>query len=163
MVDAIAMLRDEHKAVEALFRRFEQAGARAFKTKRGIVDRIIEELALHTVIEEQVFYPAVRQWVPGAASTVLEALEAHHIFKWTLSELEAMDAQDERFDAKVNVLVESVRRHVDDEEHTLFPAVLGAVGREVLEETGARMADVRRDAGAAAPAGRGRAAGRPRR
>lgn len=146
MADAITMLRDDHKTVEALFKRFEQAGDRAFKTKRGVVDRIIEELAVHAVIEEQVFYPAVRQWVPDAESSVLEALEEHHIVKWTLSELEAMDPQDERFDAKVTVLIESVRHHVEEEEGELFPKVRDAVGRKALQETGDRMAEVRKGA-----------------
>src|SRR6266511_4156089 len=111
-MDAISLLKDDHKTVEALFKKFERAGERAHKTKRKIVDQIIAELSVHAAIEEQAFYPTTRTRVKAVEDEVLESLEEHHIVKWTLSELENMDAEDERFDAKVAVLIESVRHHV---------------------------------------------------
>src|SRR6266480_4135544 len=108
-MNALKLLKDDHRTVEALFKRFEQAGDRAHKTKRGIVDKIVEELSVHAAIEEQVLYPAARKAVPEADDNVLEALEEHHVVKWTLSELEGMDPTDERFGPKVTVLIESVR------------------------------------------------------
>src|SRR5689334_19972179 len=105
-MNAITLLKADHKTVAELFRRFERAGDDAHKTKRDIVDRIIEELAVHAAIEELVFYPAVRAEVRGVEADTLEALEEHHIVKWTLSELDGMDPRDERFVAKVTVLIE---------------------------------------------------------
>ena len=64
-MDAITLLKDDHKSVEELFKRFEKAGERAFVQKREIVDRIIEELSVHAAIEEQVFYPVTRATVPA--------------------------------------------------------------------------------------------------
>ena len=133
--------------MKGLFKRFETAGEGAHKSKRQIVDRIIEELSVHAAIEEQVFYPAVRSSVEQAEDEVLESLEEHHIVKWTLSELEGMDPQDERFDAKVTVLIESVRQHIDEEEGEMFPKVRQAVGRKELQELGEQM----REAKLAAP------------
>jgi hemerythrin superfamily protein len=87
-MDAISMLKDDHEAVEQLFRRFERAGERAFVEKRAIVDRIIEELSVHAAIEEQLFYPAVRATVPDTDDLGLESLEEHHVVKWVLSEID---------------------------------------------------------------------------
>jgi len=120
-MDAIALLKADHKTVEALFRRFEQAGRNARKLKRKLVDQMVRELAVHAVIEEQVFYPAVRSKAEDLEDTVLEALEEHHVVKWLLKELESLPPEAERFDAKVTVLIENVRTHVEVEEQVLFP------------------------------------------
>ena len=106
--DAVAVLKDDHRSVEAIFRRFEAAGPRAYATKRKLVDRFIRELSIHAAIEEQVFYPAVRQAVGHTEKQVLESLEEHHLVKITLRELETLEPKDERFDPKVRVLIESV-------------------------------------------------------
>ena len=63
---------------------------------------------------------------------MLEAIEEHHIVKWVLSELESLSPQDERYDAKVTVLIENVRHHVEEEEKEFFPAVRKALGRKQL-------------------------------
>lgn len=143
MPDAIVLLKDEHKAVEKLFKQYEKLGDNAHKTKRKLVDQMIEALAKHAAIEEQHFYPAVRAALPDEEDTVLEGLEEHHIVKWTLSELEGLDPKAERFDAKVTVLIESVRHHVEEEESEMFPAVREALGRKVLTDLGATMEKAR--------------------
>jgi hemerythrin superfamily protein len=142
-MDAITLLKDDHKSVEQLFRRFEQAGDRAYTEKRNIVDRFSEALSVHAAIEEQLFYPVVRETVPRTEDVTLESLEEHHIVKWVLSELESMDPEDERFDAKVTVLLENVRHHVREEEQELFPRVRKELGRDALNELGDAMARAR--------------------
>jgi hemerythrin superfamily protein len=138
-MDAITLLKNDHRTVEQLFKKFEQAGERAHKTKRKIVDQVIEELSIHGEIEESLFYPATRSNVEAAEDDVLESLEEHHVVKWTLSELEDMDPNDERFDAKVTVLIESVRHHVKEEERDMFPKVRKAMSRSELAALGERM------------------------
>ena len=101
-------------------------------------------LSKHAAIEEQVFYPEVRRAVSSLGDEVLEALEEHHVVKWTLSELEGMTPEDERFQAKVTVLMENVRHHVREEERDLFPQVRKAMSCS------------------AAPGARSTACGRPR-
>jgi hemerythrin superfamily protein len=133
-MDAIALLKADHKTVETLFRRFEQAGPNAKKLKRKLVDQLVRELAIHAVIEEQVLYPAVRNKVEDLEATVLEALEEHHVVKWLLKELESLPPEAERFDAKVTVLMENVRTHVAVEEQVLFPELRKAFEPRELKE-----------------------------
>ncbi len=135
-MDAITLLKDDHATVEKIFKAYEKLGDRAFKAKEKAVSSMIKELSVHAAIEEQVFYPAVRKEVHGSDSEVLEAIEEHHIVKWELSELEKLSASDERFDAKVTVLIENVRHHVKEEEKDLFPEVRKALGRKQLAEIG---------------------------
>jgi hemerythrin superfamily protein len=148
MPDAITSLRDDHKKVEKLFKEFEalqKKGGDASR-KRGVVDQIIGELSVHAAVEEQVFYPAVRKGVEEVGDTVLEGLEEHHIVKWTLSELDGMSGEEERFDAKVTVLMESVRHHVEEEEGEMFPKVRETLGRKALVELYETMEAARKNA-----------------
>jgi hemerythrin superfamily protein len=145
-MDAITLLKNDHRTVEQLFKRFEQAGERAHVQKRQIVDRIIEELSVHAAIEEQVFYPAARATVPDTEDLALESLEEHHVVKWLLSELEAMEPAHERFDAKVTVLIETVRHHVEEEESEFFPKARKELGRNELADLGERLADAKTSA-----------------
>jgi hemerythrin superfamily protein len=145
-MDAITLLRNDHKTVEQLFKRFEKAGDRAFVEKREIVDRIIEELSVHAAVEEQVFYPVTRATVPDTEDIALESLEEHHIVKWLLSELEGLDPKHERFDAKVTVLMENVRHHVEEEQDEFFPKVRQELSRTALADLGQAMADAKKSA-----------------
>jgi hemerythrin superfamily protein len=133
-MDAIALLKADHKTVETLFRKFEQAGRNARKLKRKLVDQMVRELAVHALIEEQVFYPAVRTRAEKLNDMVLEALEEHHVAKWTLKELENLPPEAERFDAKVKVLMENIRTHVAEEENDLFPLVRKAFTPRELKD-----------------------------
>lgn len=142
-MDAITMLKDDHREVEKLFKRFEKAGDRAYKEKRDVVDRIVEALSVHAAVEEQLFYPVTRETVEGTDDVVLESIEEHQIVKWLLHDLERMDPQDERFDAKVTVLIENVRHHVEEEETDYFPKVREALGRKELADLGDAMATAR--------------------
>jgi hemerythrin superfamily protein len=145
-MDAITLLRADHKTVEQLFKRFEKAGDRAYTEKRQIVDRIIEELSIHAAIEEQVFYPVARETVPTTEDITLESLEEHHIVKWVLSELVDLDPHHERFDAKVTVLMENVRHHIKEEEHDFFPKVRAQLSRSELVDLGVVLAEAKKSA-----------------
>jgi len=145
-MDAITLLREDHKTVQQLFKRFEQAGDNALVEKRKIVDRIIEELSVHAAIEEQVFYPVARARVPGAEDITLESLEEHHIVKWLLSELDGLDPANERFKAKVTVLIENVRHHVKEEETEFFPKVRNALSRTELADLGRAIEEAKKSA-----------------
>ena len=138
-MDAITLLKSDHKTVAKLFREYKAArkAGRANRTK--IIAQVIEELSVHAAIEESIFYPAVRAEVPDLEDDVLESLEEHHVLKWTLAELAAIDLDDERYEAKVTVLMEEVRHHVEEEEHDWFPKVREALGRNRLAELGERL------------------------
>ena len=146
-MDAIALLTRDHQEVDRLFKQFEKLTDRAQKSKQKLVMKMIRELAIHAAIEEMLFYPAVRTAAlkastragEKAADDVLEALEEHHIVKWTLAELEKMKPEDERYEAKVTVLIEMVRHHVEEEQEELFPKARKLLGAKLLEELGQRM------------------------
>jgi hemerythrin superfamily protein len=144
-MDALQLLRNDHQTVEKLFSRFESAR----KGKKAIADRIVKELAIHSAIEEQLFYPAVRAAAKGdkleeADEKVLEALEEHHVAKWLLAEIQDLDEDDERFEAKVSVLIESVRHHVKEEQGELFRFVRRLMGKDQLELLGNALAQAKK-------------------
>ena len=82
--------------------------------------------------------------MPDTEDVALESLEEHHVVKWVLSELDGMDPADERFDAKVTVLIENVRHHVEEEESEFFPKVRDELGRNALAELGEALADAKK-------------------
>lgn len=131
-IDAITVLKNDHRMVEDLFRKFERSGERALKTRQTLVTNMLRALIAHTYIEEQIFYPFVRGLSKELNREILEALEEHHAAKATLAELQEMIPSQERFTPKVTVLIESVRHHVREEEQELFPAVRRASNRRAL-------------------------------
>lgn len=135
-MNALTLLKHDHQNVEALFERFDNAGDQAFVEKRTIVDTVIEQLSVHAAIEEQIFYPAIRAKLADEVPSVLEALEEHHAVKMMLTEIEKMAPEAERFTAKVTVMIENVRHHVQEEEDELFPKVRDAFTVEELNELG---------------------------
>jgi len=141
--DAIVMLKEDHTRVRKLFREFQSAGDGAAQTKNALVAKILEELTVHTYLENEVMYPEVRRLVPDLEDDVLESYEEHHVSDVLCFELSTMDADDERFDAKTTVLIELVVHHIEEEEQDWFPQVREALGRKQLQDIGARMAELR--------------------
>ena len=139
-MNALTLLKQDHQNVEALFSRFEElARGNGTKAKFDVVQKIIEHLSVHAGIEEQVFYPAVREALADSKPMILEALEEHHAVKVMLSEIEKLSPEAERLDAKVTVLIENVRHHVKEEEGELFPQVRDAMTVQQLDELGETM------------------------
>jgi len=147
-MDAIALLKKDHREVEQLFKKFQAAGERAGKQKLKLVQQMIAELSKHAVIEESLFYPACRAALKEIddEDQVLESLEEHHVVKWLLSELDGMKPSEERFDAKVSVLIENVKHHVKEEERELFPKVKRLLAKEHLQALGVAMAELKKSA-----------------
>ncbi|MFF0499537.1 hemerythrin domain-containing protein [Nocardia aobensis] len=144
--DAIVLLREDHKQIRKLFREFEKAGPHAHATKSRIVDKIIEALTVHTYLENEVMYPEVRELVPEVEDDILESYEEHHVADVLVMELSTMKPEDERFTAKVTVLIENVDHHIDEEEDEWFPKVREHLGRKQLQDIGARMLELREKA-----------------
>ena len=144
--DAIVLLKQDHKEIRKLFREFEEAGERALKRKGKLVDRILEALTVHTYIENECMYPEVRKLLPDVEDDVLESYEEHHVADVLCMELATMSPEDERFDAKTTVLIESVTHHMDEEEQDWFPKVRDGVGRKQLRDIGERMLELKKKA-----------------
>ena len=144
--DAIVLLKDEHKQIKKAFNDFEKAGDKAYAQKGKIVDRIIELLTVHTYIENEVMYPRVRELLPSVEDDVLESYEEHHVADVLVMELASMNAEDERFNAKTNVLIENVTHHMKEEEEDWFPKVRAGLGRKELQDLGQDLLDAKRKA-----------------
>jgi hypothetical protein len=116
--DAIAMLKEDHKKVKDLFDKFEDTNSMATKSK--IVSQAISELKVHATVEEELFYPTLRQEIEDEEGIMDEADEEHHVAKVLIAELEQMGGDEEHWDAKFKVLAESVRHHIKEEEGEMF-------------------------------------------
>jgi hemerythrin superfamily protein len=145
-LDAITLLKNDHRTVNALFVRFEKAREGAYKEKQALAEKIVKELSIHTSIEEQLFYPVARTLSDALNDHVLESLEEHHGAKATLAEIERMASTDERFDAKMTVLIESVRHHVKEEEQDWFPMVRKQMKKDALASLGEALQNAKRGA-----------------
>ena len=135
--DAIALLTADHREVSEMFEQFEQLGDRATTSKEKLKDKICKALIAHTTIEEEIFYPAVREKVVEGEDLVDEAVVEHASAKDLIQQLQEMQPDDELYDAKVKVLGEQVEHHVQEEEKEMFPKVkksgldLLALGQEM--------------------------------
>ena len=147
--DAVALIKSDHRKVEQLFREFEEAGDRAYKTKQQLVSQIVSELEVHATIEEETYYPAVEAKAKkDGKDMVAEAVEEHHVVKVLLGELAGMSSEDDAFDAKVKVLMENVRHHVEEEEEELLPQSEEILGKQELARLGEEMAARKQQLGA---------------
>ncbi len=123
--DAINLLKEDHRHVKHLFEQFEASGDR--RAKAILAKEALLELKIHTTIEEELFYPAVRKAmkkVLGKEETtdvMDEADEEHHVAKLLIAELDTMKASDDHWEAKFTVLSENVLHHVKEEEGEMFP------------------------------------------
>jgi hemerythrin-like domain-containing protein len=116
--DAIAMLKEDHDKVKELFDQFEETSGSAAKAK--IVDEAVMALKVHAAVEEEFFYPALRQQIEDEEGIMDEADEEHHVAKLLIAELENMTGDEGHWEAKFMVLAESVRHHIKEEEGKMF-------------------------------------------
>jgi len=139
-MDATTLLKKDHETVRELFKKYEKLGDRATASKQRVFEEIQQELEIHSKIEEEIFYPAVR----GARSKeaqeiVLEAIEEHNVVKTLLEEISDLTPEAEEYDAKVTVLQENVEHHADEEEKDMFPEAKKHLSKEELERLGTEM------------------------
>jgi hypothetical protein len=117
--NAVTNLKADHQNVKGLFDEFEKTAERA--TKITIVSEALEELSLHATLEEELFYPAVREEIDDDDGLMNEADEEHHVAKILIAELDEMDGTESHYDAKFTVLAENVRHHIKEEEENMLP------------------------------------------
>ena len=132
-MDAIELLKDDHKKVEKIFTAMESKDDR-----QRLFPELDRELSVHAEIEEKIFYPAAKEAEP-TRDLVLESIEEHKQIKMVLADLEQTDKTTDEWGAALNVLKEDVMHHVGEEEDELFPKVRKILSKEQLEDLGSRM------------------------
>jgi hemerythrin-like domain-containing protein len=113
-MDAVKLIKDDHKKVKELFRTFENA--RSADRKMAIAQEVFQELDVHAEIEEEIFYPAAK---------------AKADKQMLISELKAMREVNEQFEAKFTVLIENVEHHIEEEEKEMLPDAQKTLGDDI--------------------------------
>jgi hemerythrin superfamily protein len=131
--DALAVLIRDHKDVDELFEQFDRSDD-AFDG--GLISRIVEALSVHTAVEEQIVYPAMRAALPDGEAKVRDAIADHQRVTKMLAELTELAPLDPAVPAKVQTLAKDVRAHVAEEESDLFPRLAEALDAATLQDMG---------------------------
>ena len=137
-MDALALLKDDHEKMRKLLEELETTTERGVKTREELFSKIKGELTVHEIIEEEIFYPALRDH-PKAKDIVLEGYEEHHVVDLVMAELEDLPVDDESWGAKAKVMQENVEHHMEEEEGEMFQKARSIFDRDELEELGRRM------------------------
>jgi len=135
-MNPVSMLKEDHSNVKKLFDQFE--GTEDEQTQMEIAKKALDELRVHSAIEEEIFYPGVEATVDDT-EVMCEATQEHHVVHLLIDELESQDLDHDTFHAKFIVLAENVRHHIKEEEGEMLPKVDG--DESEIQELGAQMAE----------------------
>jgi hypothetical protein len=137
-MDAIALLKDDHDRVKKLLDELEGTTERGVKTRERLFTRVKEELTVHEAIEEEIFYPALKEH-PKTKEITLEAYEEHHVVNLVMVEIDGLPYDDEQWGAKFTVMKENIEHHIEEEEGEMFKQARQVFDRDELEALGERM------------------------
>lgn len=140
--DAIALLKEDHEKVRDLLGELEETTDKAVGKREKLLAAIEQELAIHTRIEEEIFYPAFRDAArkKDDAKLYYEALEEHHVVDLVMPEIKGTGVDSEQFAAKAKVLKDLVEHHAEEEEKEMFPRARKLMDREELLRLGGELA-----------------------
>lgn len=145
-MDALTLLEQDHQKVKKLMGEIEKTTERGVKTREELFTKLVEELTIHEQIEEQIFYPAVKD----AAKTkkleeiVAESFEEHHFVNLVIAEIKQTPYDAEEWAAKFSVMMENIEHHAfEEEEGEMFPKVRKLFSKAELEDLGAEMEELK--------------------
>ena len=151
-MDAFELLKKDHEKVSGIFEKLDATTERGVKTREELFTQLKQELEVHARIEEEIFYPLLKE-ASETEELTLEAFEEHAVVKQLLAELEALPKDDETWGAKLTVLKENVEHHVEEEEGELFDGAREVLSREQIDQLGTRMEEAKREQKRALAAG----------
>jgi hemerythrin-like domain-containing protein len=141
-MNALTLLEDDHKDIKQLLKKADDTTERAVKTRAALLHEISVKLTAHEKIEEDIFYPALKEH-PKAKDIVLEGYQEHHVVDLIMAELKDLDEDDETWGAKFAVMKENIEHHVEEEEGEMFTKARAAFSAEELDELGEAMEAMR--------------------
>ena len=144
-MDALKLLKEDHDRIKPLLAELKETTDRAEKTRGDLFSRIKEELTIHEIIEEEIFYPTLKEH-PKAREIVLEGYEEHNVVDTLMGELSALPVDDETWGAKFTVMKENIEHHVEEEEGEMFAKARQAFSEAELEDLGRIMEERRTEA-----------------
>jgi hemerythrin-like domain-containing protein len=137
-MDAITLLKDDHEKMKKLLTELESTTERGVKTREELFTKVREELTVHEAIEEEIFYPALKEH-PKAKEIVLEAYEEHGVVDMVMAEIQGLPYEDETWGAKFKVMKENIEHHIEEEESEMFKQARDVFETQELEALGERM------------------------
>lgn len=143
--DAIELLTSDHREVEQLFTQFEHAAADS-KIAKEVADKIVRELSVHAVIEEEILYPALKDLGEAANGLREHSLDEHQDVKKLLASVDGKPADDPKVRQTFQKVKASVQEHVAEEEGKVFPFMKTKCGQEKLMQMGEAMAKAKKTA-----------------
>jgi hemerythrin-like domain-containing protein len=143
-MDAIKLLEDDHEDLKKLLKQGDDTTERAVKTRAALLQEIAAKLTAHEKIEEDIFYPALKEH-PKAKDIVLEGYQEHHVVDLIMAELKDTSEDDERWGAKFSVMKENIEHHIEEEEGDMFKTARSVFSREELDEMGTRMEQMKNE------------------
>jgi hemerythrin superfamily protein len=139
-VDALALLTADHNRVRGLFKRFHDAHeAKDDATMSELATQIFTELTVHTSIEEEIFYPRIHDLTSELAEVTDEGIQEHHVVKVLMDEIKALEPASDEWTAKLQVLIENVEHHAEEEESDMFPSVRSKLDTAALTQLGEKL------------------------
>ena len=137
-MDVMKLLKDDHDKVKKMLMELESTTERGVKTRQELFAKVKQELTVHEAIEEEIFYPALRDH-PKTKEIALEAYEEHHVVDTVMAEIESVPFDDERWGAKFTVMKENLEHHIEEEEGEMFRQARQVFEKDELEQLGERM------------------------
>ena len=137
-MDALTLLKNDHDKVKGIMSELEPTTERAEKTRTELFAKLKMELTVHEIIEEEIFYPTLKQH-PKAKEIVLEGYEEHNVVDTLMGELEALPVTDETWGAKASVMIENIEHHIEEEEGEMFQKARQVFDANELEALGQAM------------------------
>lgn len=145
-MDALTLLEQDHQTVKKLMGQIEKTTERGVKTREELFARLVRELSVHERIEEEIFYPAVKEKAKTRKleEMVTESFEEHHFVDVVKTEIETTPFDSEEWAAKFKVMMENIEHHAfEEEEGTMFPQVRKIFSKDELADMGTRMAELK--------------------
>jgi hemerythrin superfamily protein len=138
-MDAPSLLRRDHRQIDRLLRSLQAAGPKETRRRKQLRKQLVEDLAVHQDIEEQVVYPTAEKEAAKTKPAVMKAHEQHELIKGLLNQLKDMSPQEEAFDPKVAVLADLTRTHFAEEDRAIIRPLATALTADQLGELGRRI------------------------
>jgi hypothetical protein len=138
-MDALTLLKADHDKVKGMLDKLDATTERAEVTRTEGLQALKRELTIHETIEEEILYPALKEFAKTREIT-MEAYEEHHVVDTIMAELEQTPFDDETWAAKLTVMKENLEHHIEEEEDQMFKQARQVMDESDLSTLGDRMA-----------------------